>query len=418
MTRRAPAFALFAVGCDGAAMRALRLALAAVAAVLVVPASAPAAEVFAGLTDDARLIVFQSDSPGAVRYSIRVTGLQTNERLVGLDTRRLDGRVYALGTSNRLYVLNLITGQAVAVNAPFSPPLEGTRFAFAAQPGSDEFHSISDTGQHLRIAAATGQVTTVDARYVYAAGDVNEASAPNLGAIGFTNPQQGASATTLYGIDAARTALVQAPDARPLLRTIGPLGVTPTSAVSLDFTTTGPAYAALVTGDANQATLYTVDTSTGAATPATEDPEFALIASRTSAATTREQPIVDMAALGGTPDDEERPRVSISVSATQQRATVLRQNVRATVTCSEACRIAGTLRGGGETFEAAGDVPSTAGSDRLVFRLSAKARARLRAAQAPVRFALRVTATDAAGHAVTQNRSVRVTVPEEEDAGR
>jgi hypothetical protein len=390
-------------------MLPVRLALAAVVAALAVPASAPAAEVFAGLTDDARLIVFQSDSPGAVRYATRVTGLQTGERLVGIDTRRLDGRVYALGSSNRLYVLNLVTGQALSVNAPFSPPLEGTRFAFASEPGTDAFRVVSDTGQHLRIAAATGQVATVEPRFVYGTGDVNEAFPPALTTIGFSNPTAGASTTTLFGIDAARGALVQSPSGQAFLRTLGPLNVTLDAAVSLDFTASGPVYAALTEAGADGPALYRIDTSTGAATPATSDPTLSPIAIRSSAATTRDQPIVDMAALGGTPDDDELPRVSVSSSATQRAATVLRQGLQATVTCSEACRIAGVLAVAGESFETTGAVASTAGSARLAFRLSAQTRRRLRGDK-PVSMTLRVTVTDAAGHTVTQTRSLR-TVP-------
>ncbi len=110
-----------------------RLALAAVAAVLCLPvASASAAEQLVGLTADNQLLLFRSDSPSNLQGSVTVTGLATGETLLGIGYQDALGRIYALGSTNRLYVVNPITGAALPVSTlPFSPPLNGDAFAFA-----------------------------------------------------------------------------------------------------------------------------------------------------------------------------------------------------------------------------------------------------------------------------------------------
>src|SRR4029079_6913681 len=129
---------------------AAALALVATAAV-VAPSAAQAAEQLAGLTADNQIFLFRSDSPGNLQNAVPVTGLISNEQLLGLDSLAATGRLYALGSTNRIYVVDPITGVATAVsNTPFSPPLNGTAFAFSVDPGTFQARSVSDTAQNLR----------------------------------------------------------------------------------------------------------------------------------------------------------------------------------------------------------------------------------------------------------------------------
>jgi hypothetical protein len=76
-----------------------------VASALAVPGAASAAEAFYGVTQDNRLVTFQSDN---------VTNVE-------LDVRPLNGQLYALGKTSRLYVINPRNGAARQVGAtPFN----------------------------------------------------------------------------------------------------------------------------------------------------------------------------------------------------------------------------------------------------------------------------------------------------------
>jgi hypothetical protein len=59
------------------------------------------------------LQIFNPNSPMPVSKAI--TGLQSGESILGIDFRPLNGQLYALGSSSRLYTINLGTGAATAV---------------------------------------------------------------------------------------------------------------------------------------------------------------------------------------------------------------------------------------------------------------------------------------------------------------
>src|SRR5205085_607166 len=81
--------------------------------------------------DAGRLVTFQSDSPGAIRRSVPIRGLEEGERVQGIDVRPGDGRLYGVGDSSRLLRLDPVTGQATPVGPdPFSPTLRGQSIGF------------------------------------------------------------------------------------------------------------------------------------------------------------------------------------------------------------------------------------------------------------------------------------------------
>ena len=140
---------------------ALLAALAPVALVALAglgsPATAGAAQGFVGLTQDSRLVRFQSDAPTGLSSPLRVTGLAPRERLVAL--AGAPGRVYAVGSSARLYLLNPRSARARRIGPPFPEGLRGTRFSLAVTGRNRVGRLLSDVGQSLDVDLATGATT-------------------------------------------------------------------------------------------------------------------------------------------------------------------------------------------------------------------------------------------------------------------
>ena len=134
-----------------------RLCLALLAAAVVPAAlapSAPAFEQFAGVTERGSLVAFTSQNPYALTTPRAVRGLAAGERLVALG-RGARG-VVAVGTSARLYALDLATARATPIGAPFAQGLRGARFSLALAPGGERARLLSDVGQDLVVDLATG----------------------------------------------------------------------------------------------------------------------------------------------------------------------------------------------------------------------------------------------------------------------
>jgi hypothetical protein len=206
----------------------------AAASTLAVPGAARAAEAFYGVTQDNRLVTLQSDNVTNVEPSHAITGLPGGENIVGLDVRPLNGQLYALGKTSRLYVINPRTGAARPVGAtPFIPALAGASFGFDFNPTVDRIRVTSDAEQNLRLDPDDGAVTGVDTNLAYAPGDPAGTN-PNVGGSAYTNSFAGAASTTLFDIDNARHALViQNPPNDGTPTTVGALG-TSNNAVAFD----------------------------------------------------------------------------------------------------------------------------------------------------------------------------------------
>src|SRR5688500_14327465 len=111
--------------------------LSALAMLAVTVAPVAAQEQLVGLSSKNRLVFFTSTDPGAVEV-LKVTGLQPMEKILGIDRRPATGQLYALGSSSRIYVINVESGAATAVGTgPFTPVLSGTRFGFDFNPVVD-----------------------------------------------------------------------------------------------------------------------------------------------------------------------------------------------------------------------------------------------------------------------------------------
>ncbi|MGH7537925.1 MAG: DUF4394 domain-containing protein [Gemmatimonadales bacterium] len=232
------------------------------------PIGVPAPVIY-GLDSANTLVVFRATRPDLVTRTTAITGLQAAERVVGIDFRPADGKLYAVGTSSRIYVVDTTSGVATAVGTvPFTPVLLGTAFGIDFNPVVDRLRAVSDTDQNLRLDPVTGGVAGVDTALAYAAGDPGLGVNPSVVAVAYTNSVPGAATTTLYGIDAGRAVLVTlASPNGGQLTTVGSLGVSTSRFVGFDIAgATGIGYVTLVPPAATTSRFYVVNLGTGGVT--------------------------------------------------------------------------------------------------------------------------------------------------------
>jgi hypothetical protein len=190
--------------------------------------------------DDANnLMIFNPYSPSAP-ISKPITGLQSGENVLGLDMRPVNGQLYALGSTSRLYTINASSGAATVVGTtPFTPALSGTQFGFDFNPTVDRIRIVSNTGQNLRAHPETGVIAAVD-------GNINPGT-PSISAAAYTNNFAGATITTLYVMDVLKNKLyIQNPPNNGTLVEVGNISGTFVEANGFDIGgTSGKAFALL-----------------------------------------------------------------------------------------------------------------------------------------------------------------------------
>jgi hypothetical protein len=209
------------------------------------------------LRSGTELIRFHSANPAALLGTVALTGLQAGETLVGIDRRPSNGQVYGVGSTSRLYRLNVITGVATAVGGVFTPALSGTRFGIDFDPVNDRLRLVSDAEQNLTLDADTGAVVTPTEPALTPAGTIVAAA--------YVANVDGAQFTTQFDIDAATDQLKRQdqPD-DGVLSVVGPLGVDTGIDAGFDVSPYDEAgFAALSVGGVSG--LYSIDLLTGGA---------------------------------------------------------------------------------------------------------------------------------------------------------
>ena len=363
-------------------------------------ATADAAELLYAVDTKNRLVSFDSERTTSIKR-IPFVGLPAGEQIVGLDVRPANGQVIGLGSTSRLYRLDVSSGQATAIGtAPFVPALSGTSFGFDFNPTVDRIRVTSDARQDLRLNPDTGVTAAVDGTLTYAAGDAGASTVPRVVGSAYTNSVAGATTTTLFNLDAARNTLViQNPPNNGTLVTVGPLGLTIGPNAGFDIAgSDGVAYAALqIPGNDASSALHRINLTTGAATL------VGRIGGRS--------PIRALATAGVAPADTAAPTVQVAgrITASARVGQLLRTGVRLRATCSEGCTLRAELRigsrvvGSGKpvTTDLAGSAPL-----RLVFRTAAKKQL---AANRTLAVTVVVIASDASGNDSTVRQTIRAT---------
>ena len=204
------------------------------------------------------LMSFHLSTPGTAT-SVAITGLQSGENIHAIDIRPADGQLFALGSTSRLYTINVSTGAATLVGAgAFTPALGGSAFGFDFNPTVDRIRVISNTGQNFRLNPTNGTVTATDL-------NINPGF-PAVSAAAYTNNYSGSTITLLYDIDPSTDKLYkQDPANNGTLTEVGALGIDVDNSNGFDITgNDNKAYALLTVGSTTK--LYSINLATGAAT--------------------------------------------------------------------------------------------------------------------------------------------------------
>jgi hypothetical protein len=161
------------------------------------------------VTQSNRLISFNRAAPQKLCTSAtNITNLQSGDNILGVDVRPKDGLLYALGTSGRLYTINMAAGNTFA-NATVGQVLtaaggssfnglSGNDFGVDFNPMTDRLRVVSNTGQSLSIDVDLGAAT---------AQTMLNPGAPNVTAAAYNGNVVNATATTLFVIDSGNETL-------------------------------------------------------------------------------------------------------------------------------------------------------------------------------------------------------------------
>ncbi|GGH32503.1 hypothetical protein GCM10007423_22050 [Dyadobacter endophyticus] len=196
-----------------------------------VPPSGPSLpdRVFYALSDNNQLHEINIRNTAVPLRTFAVTGLEQGDMLKGIDFRPATGQLYAIGSMNNLYQVNIKSGdqegKATRIgSAPIAATLNG-HIGFDFNPTVDRIRVVTNSTQNLRLHPETGAIVPGDS-------PLNGYANPMIGAVAYTNSRAGVTAapagagTTLYDIDPSTDMLyIQNPPNPGGLVPVGPLGL-------------------------------------------------------------------------------------------------------------------------------------------------------------------------------------------------
>ena len=236
-----------------------RLGGASLLALSIGIASAEAATLV-GLTADNKLVKIDTATMAA-SAPMAISGA---DKIVGIDQRPADGKLWGLTAGGQLVVIDHMSGAATAGSMLSEKVTLGPRPVVDFNPVADRLRVIGADGVSLRINVDTG-ATLIDKPLNYDAADASATKKPAVAAGAYTNSMKGAKGTELFHVDGGNGALVlQNPPNDGVLKTRGMVGVTAPADVVMDIANEGEGKntAYLIAGNA----LYTVDLASGKAT--------------------------------------------------------------------------------------------------------------------------------------------------------
>ena len=216
--------------------------------------------IFYGLTNDNKINQYNANASATVISSLTITGLATDEKILSIDFRPATGQLYGIGSTSRLYVINLKDGVAKALGtASFTPAINGTVVNIDFNPTVDRIRLVTGSGQNLRLHPELGTVAATDLA-------INGAANASVTSVAYTNSKAGATTTELFDIDITTKKLYkQIPPNDGLLVEVGALGVDFTGRGGFDISAANnTALATFTVADKHR--LYSINLSTGAAT--------------------------------------------------------------------------------------------------------------------------------------------------------
>ncbi|MBX3498363.1 MAG: DUF4394 domain-containing protein [Alphaproteobacteria bacterium] len=211
-----------------------------------------------GLTADGKLVTIDTAAMTA-SAPMAVSG----DRLVGIDVRPADGKLYGVSINGQIVTVDPKTGATTKVSMISEKVTMGDRPVVDFNPAADRLRVIAAGGVSLRINVETG-ATIVDKPLSFDPADANASRKPAVVAGAYTNALNGAKATDLFHIDGGTGAWVlQSPPNDGILKTRGAIGVANLADAVVDIATEGEKNTAwMIAGG----TLYTIDIASGKAT--------------------------------------------------------------------------------------------------------------------------------------------------------
>lgn len=243
----------------------------------------PGNEQLFAINDRGELLRFRAGKPNVILARKRIAGLDEDVR--GMDFRVSHGRLYVLGASGRLYMLDTDAAQATPLGeAPLALPAVETGFDF--NPTVDRMRVALADGTNLRAHPETGAQVDADPRaegvqrdgaLVYAPGDVHAGWPALISGVAYTYNKKNDKLTTNFAIDGARGTLVtmgSREGVEPVVSpnggqvfTVGPLKTGPLTGVSFDISDAhNSAYLAASRVGDTRTHLFRVNLDTGEAT--------------------------------------------------------------------------------------------------------------------------------------------------------
>ncbi|WP_338661723.1 DUF4394 domain-containing protein [Pararoseomonas sp. SCSIO 73927] len=234
--------------------------LALAGAALLGLGGAVEAATLVGLTNDGQLLRIDTESRRAAA-PVRVRGAEG--RLLGIDVRPADGKLYGVTDSGAIVTIDPATGMATKVSQLGEAFESGGRAVVDFNPVADRLRLMGSSGTNFRVNVDNGQVAR-DGALKYQAGTPLADTTPRITAGAYTNSMAGAQQTMLLTVDGVLGQLnLQAPPNDGVQQMRGRIGNVGASA-ALDIHTEGTTNTAyLLAGGV----LHTLNLESGTPTP-------------------------------------------------------------------------------------------------------------------------------------------------------
>jgi hypothetical protein len=212
----------------------LRYAIAAAAMIAAAQSaqvqSAQAATLI-GLTAENTIVRIDAEARRAAA-PVAISG--ADGRVLGIDQRPQDGRLYGVTERGQIVTIDPMTGRATQVSRLNTPFESGGRVVMDFNPVANRLRLMGMTGVNLRVNVETGEAVR-DGAVKYAPGTPYAETAPRVVAGAYTNSVAGTQATALYTIDPLLGLLnLQSPPNDGVQQPRGALGMSVSPGVGFD----------------------------------------------------------------------------------------------------------------------------------------------------------------------------------------
>lgn len=232
--------------------------LAVAAAAMIGAAQAASAQALIGLTADNALVRIDAETRRAAA-PVAITG--ADGRVLGIDQRPQDGRLYGITDRGQIVTLDPATGRAMQVSRLGTAFEHGGRVVFDFNPVANRLRLMGVSGVNLRVNVDTGEAV-VDGTLRYAAGTPLAETTPRITAGAYTNSASGQTMTALYTIDPLIGSYnLQAPPNDGVQQPRGMMATSLPPGVAFDILFDGRSNRGFLLAEG---TLHTVDVDTGA----------------------------------------------------------------------------------------------------------------------------------------------------------